>query len=314
MIIDDNVPVLEWLSSNEVPYDISKLCRVAAKHNSYSVLKWALHRGAALTPNLLNIAIRNEHLELVRWMHEEKHVPFERMSMAWATNTGNLELLKYVVKKNADIHVEALKFAAIAGSETMVRWLRDELKRPWVFRVCAGAARGGHLSLLQYLRSQDCPWDRSTTYCAAEHGHLSVLQWAVDNGCPLVLTDNLLAAIIKKGHLDVLRFLCERDPTYRYKSTELSITYAARNGHFAIVRFLCPLQTSQFRTTLLKIIVRSRKPSALKTIQWLIEQTHCEPPSKNELDLNRKTMRLDVVKYLEKKELMTKSKKRKIRN
>jgi hypothetical protein len=52
--------------------------------------------------------------------------------------------------------------------------------------VCASAAAGGQLEVLQYLRSgpNPCPWDRQTRERAAQHMRAEVLQWAIDNGCP----------------------------------------------------------------------------------------------------------------------------------
>jgi hypothetical protein len=41
------------------------------------------------------------------------------------------------------------------------------------------AARGGHLNVPWWLRSQvpPCPWDESTCMCAAEYGHVDTLLW-----------------------------------------------------------------------------------------------------------------------------------------
>ena len=43
---------------------------------------------------------------------------------------------------------------------------------------------GGHLHIIQWARSNGCPWDTDTCYCAAKEDHLLVLQWAHENGCP----------------------------------------------------------------------------------------------------------------------------------
>ena len=50
-------------------------------------------------------------------------------------------------------------------------------------KLCAAAAAGGHLALLQWLRQNGCSWDEGTCSCAASGGHLAVLQWARQNGC-----------------------------------------------------------------------------------------------------------------------------------
>lgn len=46
-------------------------------------------------------------------------------------------------------------------------------------------ARGGHLEVLQWLRSEECPYDEGACRAAARSGHLEVLQWLrSDDECP----------------------------------------------------------------------------------------------------------------------------------
>ena len=95
-------------------------------------------------------------------------------------------------------------------------------------RVCIGAAQGGHLSVLKWIRSIGscahscvglgcvptdvlqspssivCPWDESTCTAAASGGHLDVLQWAKLIGCPW--DEQTCIAAAKGGYLDVLKW------------------------------------------------------------------------------------------------------------
>lgn len=47
---------------------------------------------------------------------------------------------------------------------------------------CKKCAKEGHLGLLQWARSNVCPWDKYTCSGAAEGGHLESLKWARENG------------------------------------------------------------------------------------------------------------------------------------
>ena len=75
-------------------------------------------------------------------------------------------------------------------------------------RACANAADGGHLEVLQYLRSGEtpCKWDNRTCLQAAKRGHLRVLHWALANGCPCDRWFTWWAAA-GKGQVLVLRYL-----------------------------------------------------------------------------------------------------------
>ena len=76
-------------------------------------------------------------------------------------------------------------YAAQHGKLEAVKQLRS-LGFPVNSKVCACAAFGGHLHILQWLRSghDPCPWDEETCKCAAHQGHHHVVKWAIDNGCP----------------------------------------------------------------------------------------------------------------------------------
>ena len=54
----------------------------------------------------------------------------------------------------------------------------------WNSKLCAHAAKGGHLEVLLWARKQGCAWNEGTCTWAAHNGHLEVLQWARANGCP----------------------------------------------------------------------------------------------------------------------------------
>ncbi len=74
------------------------------------------------------------------------------------------------------------------GHLNIVQWAAKSLECPprnWIWNnTCAGAAKGGHLEILQWLKSQGCPWNNETCADAAEGGHLELLQWARSQGCP----------------------------------------------------------------------------------------------------------------------------------
>ena len=70
--------------------------------------------------------------------------------------------------------------------------------------LCVAAARSGHLEVLQWLRTNGCPWDSYTCMRAAQGGHLEVLQWARTNGCPWDELACMFAAL--GGHLEALQW------------------------------------------------------------------------------------------------------------
>ena len=49
---------------------------------------------------------------------------------------------------------------------------------------CTFAAMNGHLEILKWARTNQCPWNEDTCACAAKNGHLEILKWARANQCP----------------------------------------------------------------------------------------------------------------------------------
>ena len=45
---------------------------------------------------------------------------------------------------------------------------------PWDGSVCANAAAGGHLHVLQWLREKGCPWHKDTPAWAELNGHIAI--------------------------------------------------------------------------------------------------------------------------------------------
>ena len=71
--------------------------------------------------------------------------------------------------------------------------------------TCWRAAEGGHLEVLQWLRANGCPWDEDTCSSAAEGGQLEILQWAHANGC--LWDEKTCTVAAERGHLDVLQWV-----------------------------------------------------------------------------------------------------------
>ena len=90
--------------------------------------------------------------------------------------------------KGAVYEGDLVNYAALQGSIEILRWLMEEKGYEFNRATCEGAAFGGHLDVLKWVRSQDppCPWDWRTCTEAAAEGHLDVLKWlrAQNPPCP----------------------------------------------------------------------------------------------------------------------------------
>ncbi len=114
--------------------------------------------------------------------------------------------------------------AAEGGHLKVLQWARSQ-GCPWDGQTCAMAARGGHLEVLQWLRTQGCPWNEWTGKNAACRGHLKMLKWARSQGCPWDETTCDQAA--RGGHLEVLQWVRSQGCPW----SSMTCKSAAEGGH-----------------------------------------------------------------------------------
>jgi len=94
--------------------------------------------------------------------------------------------------------------ASAARAEMALGALEVPVRMRFKSGLCAYAAGGGHLEVLQWARAQGCRWDVDTCALAAMSGHLEVLQWARARGCPW--DERTCAAAAGNGHPEVLQW------------------------------------------------------------------------------------------------------------
>ena len=123
-------------------------------------------------------------------------------------------------------------FAALGGDMEAVRWLREISKEhSWDKQSCKGAAEGGHLDVLKYLRKKRCEWDETTCLGAAKGGHLDVLKYARKHGCPW--DDRTCTNAAWGGHLDMLKYAHENGCPW----DETTCLFAAKGGHLDVLKY-----------------------------------------------------------------------------
>ena len=151
---------------------------------------WSMRRvkGAVYKGDLLNYAAFQGSVEILRWLMEKKGCKLNGGTGWYAGMGGSVEVLEYLLGKGLKLKVE----------------------------TCQGAARGGHLEALKFLRGLDppCPWDEETCLLAAKGGHLEVLKWAFSQDPPCPWHMWVCEGAAYGGHLEVLKWLRSQDPPY----------------------------------------------------------------------------------------------------
>ena len=174
---------------------------------------------------LVDIAA-NGHLEVLRFLHEEKNFPVGEGTCAYACEGGHLECVKYLHEDcNVEFDINAMEKAVGGGPNNPPHEDLDPEKRYQVVRyivektsrvddmLCTFAATsdyipdGGGIPMLQFLRSEfNAPWSTRTTAWTAQIDDLKTLKYLVENGCPVDENAVMNAA---EGKVECLKYLLE---------------------------------------------------------------------------------------------------------
>ena len=201
--------------------------------------------GATHVGALLHYAAFQGSVEIVRWLMEEKGYELE-----WGPKRvedlgmqaglgGSIEVLEYLKGKGYEFDRATCRGAAWGGRLEALKFLRaQDPPCPWDEKTCEGAALGGHLEVLKWVRSQDppCHWDEETCAWAARDGHLDILKWmrSQDPPCPWGQWTCSKAAL--GGHLDVLKWVRGQDPPCPWE--EYTCVFPAVRGHLEVLKWL----------------------------------------------------------------------------
>ena len=82
-----------------------------------------------------------------------------------------------------DYFLHLLLASAENGHLELLKWCRSN-QCPWHWETCRYAAACGHLEVLKWCRVNGCQWDEKVCTAASKNGHLELLKWARLNGCP----------------------------------------------------------------------------------------------------------------------------------
>jgi len=142
--------------------------------------------------------------------------------------------------------------AARGGHLHVLQWLRSrDPPHAWGKLTCAAAAQGGHLEVLQWLRYQSrCPWSVNSCSAAARGGHLEVLKWMRSQKHRCRWDANTCSSAAAVGNLTVLQWLRNQNPPCPWNSH--AVCYAAAGGHVETLLWLlnqnppCPISNSAY--------------------------------------------------------------------
>ena len=96
-------------------------------------------------------------------------------------------MLQYAVEHDCPIGLETCAGAAAGGSIACVEYLRQH-GAEWGPKLaqeltCYRAAEGGQLEVLKYVRAQGAPWGEGVCMLATRRKFMNIVKYAHENNC-----------------------------------------------------------------------------------------------------------------------------------
>ena len=154
--------------------------------------------------------------------------------------------------------------------------------------VCAAAAAGGHVGLLEWLRfEKNAPWDATVVQAAVKGGHLTVLRWLCRHimnrefGSIVDAQNVIMRTAVQHGHLEIVQWVYGRMDGNHTPAATMDDNYAthviasAQYGQLAVLQWLV-LNIGGWRTWpgphFLDVWRAAARNSHVATLQWMRSQ------------------------------------------
>lgn len=210
---------------------------LAASNNHLEVVKW-LHntRTEGCTSDAMDFAAANGHLEVVKWQHSHRSESCTTKAMDGAAFGGHLDVVKWLHQHtDAGCTTNAMDSAARMGHLDVVKWLQTNRSEGCTSNAMDGAADKGHWELVKWLhskRTEGCT--HVAMDCAATKGALKIMKWLHSHrseGCSL----KAMSQAAKNNHVQVMEWLHLNRPN---DCTESAINAAAMHRALEATLFL----------------------------------------------------------------------------
>lgn len=172
---------------------------------------------------------------------------------------SRVEILE-LVKEQISLF-ECSRTAGQAGNIPMIEWLIANVGKPYN-AITIGAAKGGQLATLKWLRKKGFVLLPGVMTAAAESGSLETVQWLEKKGCPLEIEVCDMAA--RSGCLKLLQRLRELNAPWREKTS----LEAFRSGNLEMVKWMkeqeCPWHPDN--------CLEAAQHGHLKLVKWELQE------------------------------------------
>ena len=210
-----SIEVMQWLRENGVEWDC-KTMTYAAVQGHLDLVKWMRENGCPWNSSTtFAVAFKCRKLEVLQWLIENS-CPYElqttpndysktKISSRKLATSGRSDVIKYLRKYG--LYLDSSCYEMDFNKKHMIPyfdWLYENgctiPKSLWV-----NAIKATNVTLLEWLKSKNCPWDTDTVYNRNIVLAIPVLEWIQQNGYEM--HPNASAAAVRSDNMAVLKWM-----------------------------------------------------------------------------------------------------------
>jgi hypothetical protein len=147
-------------------------------------------------------------LAVMQFLHAEGW-PWHQQVAKTVAARGDLEMLRWIREHGCPwVAYETYDAAAGSGNIPMVKWIKEQVPDVYISEdALSAAASNGHTDMCAYLHSENCPHDEWACDGAAYGGHIDTLRWLREHDYPMPEQRVIADAAAKSGSVEVMQHL-----------------------------------------------------------------------------------------------------------
>ena len=131
----------------------------------------------------LNKAIAFEDFDLAKYFLEKKGLRMDSDTVNYAARSGDLDFVKYIVGKGAEINYGVNSYAARSGNLDVLKYFADEKDSKIGEYVVDDAVQSGNLDMVKYLVGEkNANISNDSLQTAIKRGYLDIVKYLVEKG------------------------------------------------------------------------------------------------------------------------------------
>ncbi len=158
-----------------------------------------------------------------------------------ATYSGNLDIVKFITKKDTKVYDSLLSLAVYYNRLPIVKFFTKRDFSEGIFQKSLMTAfSGGHLDIIKYLiKEKNLHYDNyDVLYDAVRHRQVDIIKYLVENGAnPNILNIFNFLLEYRSGNLELLKTLIDNDVDINIDNGA-ALKNSIQSGSFDIVQFL----------------------------------------------------------------------------